>query len=191
MTIIFDSGKSKLQEYDFENEELIDCCINDIKDKLLDYPNIKIYGKECIQHRSIGFFSNDSIGYKYSGQMAHSQELNENTAKLLNDINIIFNSDYNGILVNKYENGLDYIGAHSDDESGLSSIGVLALSYGATRKFRIRNKTDKKIVIDIPLTSYKIIHMGGDFQKEYTHEIPIERKVKEVRYSFTFRKHLI
>ena len=33
--------------------------------------------------------------------------------------------------------------------------------------------------------------MGGEFQKEFTHEIPIERKVKNVRWSFTFRKHLI
>ena len=36
-----------------------------------------------------------------------------------------------------------------------------------------------------------LIHMGGDFQKEFTHEIPIESKIKEERYSFTFRKHKI
>ena len=33
--------------------------------------------------------------------------------------------------------------------------------------------------------------MGGDFQKEFTHEIPIEKKIKLPRYSFTLRKHLI
>ena len=33
--------------------------------------------------------------------------------------------------------------------------------------------------------------MAGNFQKEFTHEIPIEKKVKEVRYSFTFRTHLV
>ena len=32
--------------------------------------------------------------------------------------------------------------------------------------------------------------MAGDFQKEFTHEIPIEKKVEGVRYSFTFRRHL-
>jgi len=31
--------------------------------------------------------------------------------------------------------------------------------------------------------------MGGNFQKEFTHEIPVEKKIKEVRYSLTFRKH--
>ena len=32
--------------------------------------------------------------------------------------------------------------------------------------------------------------MAGDFQKEFTHEIPAEKKIKEGRISFTFRKHL-
>ena len=36
----------------------------------------------------------------------------------------------------------------------------------------------------------KIIQMAGDFQKEFTHEIPVEKKVDSVRYSLTFRKHL-
>jgi hypothetical protein len=33
--------------------------------------------------------------------------------------------------------------------------------------------------------------MGGDFQKEFTHEVPIEKKVREGRYSLTFRQHLL
>jgi len=32
--------------------------------------------------------------------------------------------------------------------------------------------------------------MVGNFQKEFTHEIPIEKKVKGTRFSFTFRRHL-
>ena len=31
--------------------------------------------------------------------------------------------------------------------------------------------------------------MEGDWQKEFTHEIPVQKICKEVRYSFTFRKH--
>jgi hypothetical protein len=47
-----------------------------------------------------------------------------------------------------------------------------------------------KIVIDISTEPTNIIQMAGDFQKEFTHEIPVEKKVKDVRYSFTFRRHL-
>ena len=33
--------------------------------------------------------------------------------------------------------------------------------------------------------------MAGNFQKEFTHEIPIQKKVSDERISFTFRKHLV
>ena len=110
---------------------------------------------------------------------------------LLNYINEKFNSDFNGILINQYMDGNDYISAHSDDETNLGTIGVVALSYGAQRNFRIRNKKDKKIVANIDTKDDELILMDGDFQKEFTHEIPIQKKIKGIRYSFTFRKHTI
>ena len=79
-------------------------------------------------------------------------------------------AEFNGVLVNKYMNGSDYISAHSDDETSLdTTIGVVSLSYGAERIFRIRNKNDKTIVCDEPTTHCGILHMGGNFQKVYTH----------------------
>jgi len=63
------------------------------------------------------------------------------------------------------------------------------MSYGASRKFRIRDKISRKIVKDIYTKDHELIQMSGDFQKEFVHEIPIERKIKESRISLTFRKH--
>ena len=87
------------------------------------------------------------------------------------------------------KDGNDYISAHSDDEKEISSSGVLSISIGAVRKFRIRDKFTRKIIKDIPTTPYSVINMTGDFQKEFLHEIPIEKKIKDTRISFTFRKH--
>ena len=189
-TNMIQTEKSFLKVYPFNNTTLLEQCVEEIKDKLILNPPIRIYGKNCIQHRSIGFFSNKSIGYYYSGKLAASQNLTPNVQKLLDLINRKFSTEFNGILVNKYLDGNDYIGKHSDDEANLSDIGVVSISVGAIRKFRIRDKLNSKIVLDIPTNPYEIIHMGGDFQKEFTHEIPIEKKIKDVRYSFTFRKHL-
>lgn len=183
-----DTGKSKLTTEVFENKELLDACVLDISGKLISRPEIKVYGKICHQRRDVGFFSNDSIGYRYSGQLARSIPLTDNLEQLLAIVNERYNSNFNGILVNKYHNGLDYIGAHSDDETKLGKNGVVAISYGATRKFRVREKSTKNR-IDIPIIAYSIMHMSGNFQKEFTHEIPIEKKVKEARISFTFRHH--
>ena len=183
--------KSFLSTQDFgESRDLISSCIDDIQNQLIEYPQIMVYGKQCRQNRSIGFFSDTSIGYFYSRQLCESKPLTNNLKLLLEKVNQRFQADFNGILVNKYLGGEDYIGKHSDDETGLDPVGVVSLSYGAVRKFRIREKKSGKLVLDIPTLPYHLIHMGGEFQKEFTHEIPVEKKVKDVRYSFTFRKHI-
>jgi alkylated DNA repair dioxygenase AlkB len=165
--------------------------VSEIDNNLVKRPKIMVFGKECEQNRSVGFFSNESIGYKYSGKLAASQPLTDNLSQLMGFVNEFFNADFNGILINKYEGGDDYISAHSDDEHGLSSnAGVIALSVGAVRTFRIRDKKTGAIMVDVPTNPDMMIQMCGNFQKEFTHEIPKQKRVHGVRYSLTFRRHL-
>lgn len=192
-------------EYDFDE------AMKDIT--LIERPPIVIYGKPRRQNRDIGFYSNQSVGYQYSGQLMSSQPLTEKLASLLQKVNQQFRNDtrlYNGILINRYNNGLNSIGKHSDDEKSLAPSGVISVSFGATRKFRIRAKyqdlnywignlnprhgvTKKKdeIIIDVPLVNGMVAWMQGNFQSEFTHEIPKEAKVTEPRISLTFRSHTI
>ena len=191
MTNIIKTETSFLDIHKLQNENILVSCIEEIKDKLIINPPIFVFGKKAYQHRSVGFFSNTSVGYYYSNQLAKSIQLTPNLVKLLDIMNTKFNADFNGILINKYNDGNDYISAHSDDEKNLDMVGVVAISFGAIRTFRIRDKTTKKIITDIKTNPFEIIHMGENFQKEFIHEIPIEKKVKDYRYSFTFRKHLV
>jgi alkylated DNA repair dioxygenase AlkB len=189
-TMEIQSKDSYLKLFNFDNKELLKKCVIDITNLLDEYPPpIKIYGKTCHQCRCVGFFSDDSIGYQYSKQLSLSKPMTISLLELLTHVNDIFGTKYNGILVNKYKSGEDYISSHSDDEKKLDDSGVIAISYGATRKFRIRDKKTKQIVKDFPLISYNMLQMGGSFQQEFTHEIPIERKIKDERISFTFRRH--
>jgi alkylated DNA repair dioxygenase AlkB len=182
-------GTAFLDKGNFINKELLKNCITDIEPQLEERPEIIIFGKTCKQQRNVGFFSNQSIGYKYSKKMMDSKPLSPSMSELLLIINRMIGAEFNGILVNKYMHGNDYISAHSDDETGLDSVGVVSISYGSERIFRIRNKETKEIVCDELTTHCSILHMGGSFQRLYTHEIPIQKKVKEPRISFTFRKH--
>ena len=184
--------KSYLAIYSFleSREQVVDKCVEEIEGKLVKNPGIIVFGKPAIQHRSIGFFSNESEGYRYSGQLAASQPMPPNLSELLEIINNMFSAKFNGILVNRYENGEDSIGAHSDDERFLDPAGVVCVSWGESRTFRIRNKQTKQIEKDIPTESGRIMIMAGEFQKEFTHEIPMEKKKKKARVSFTFRNHL-
>jgi alkylated DNA repair dioxygenase AlkB len=184
-------GNAFLDKGIFINKELLEQCISYVEPQLEERPEIIIYGKICKQHRNVGFFSDESIGYKYSKKLMKSKPLSKSMTDLLVTVNKMLGTKFNGILVNKYIDGNDYIGAHSDDETGLDSIGVVAISYGSERIFRIRDKNDKTIVCDEPTTHCGILHMGGNFQKLYTHEIPIQKKIKGPRISFSFRKHTI
>lgn len=193
MEILIETEKSSLITHILESQimDLLEKCIQEVDSDLDYHPEIKIFNKICHQQRSIGFYSDTSAGYNYSNSLAPSKKMTPCLNELLTYVNDKFGASFNGILINKYENGEEYIGKHSDDEKGLQpTCGVIAMSFGAVRKFRIRDKVTGKIVLDVPTESNKIIQMAGDFQKEFTHEIPIEKKVKECRYSLTFRRHL-
>jgi alkylated DNA repair dioxygenase AlkB len=164
---------------------------NYTKGRLTIEPTIQLFGKPVAQPRNVGFFSDESLGYRYSRQLMPSQALDESLRELLRVVNTALGSQFNGILVNHYENGTKNIGAHSDDEAGLDAVGVAAISWGATRTLRFRSKATKKILLDFPLQHGEMVVMRGqDFQKNFTHEIPRQLRIKEPRWSFTFRHHL-
>mgnify|MGYP002626206837 FL=1 len=158
-------------------------------------PPIVVYGKTVKQNRDISFFSDESIGYKYSGQMMPSIPLKSSRllSELLPAVNKILGTQFNGILLNRYRSGEKSIGSHSDDEKALDKNRkmVAGLAYGpGIRKFRIRDKKTNKIVLDYDHQPCTLIAMEGDFQSEFKHEIPKQLKVKGERISITFRHHL-
>ena len=182
--------RSFLGVIDMDFGDLLERCNESIEGKLFQKPPITLFGKEVAQPRNIGFFSNESIGYKYSHKLMPSQPMTDALSELLSVINEMTDSDFNGILVNEYPDGTHKIGAHSDNEDALSKNGcVVCVSFGASRKLRFKDKVSKETVMDVQTRSNEILIMGGDFQKEFTHEIPQEKKVKESRISYTFRTH--
>ena len=86
--------------------ELVKECVETCDSELTVNPEIVVYGKVCIQHRSVGFYSDKSIGYKYNNKLNKSKPLHQCLIQLLEYINIKFNYDYNGILINKYLLGM-------------------------------------------------------------------------------------
>ena len=152
---------------------------------LVTDPKMMIYGKECIAHRRVRFFSDVSSGYKFAGQTAESLPLNTHRSlgKQLRRINRRLGTEFNGILINEYRNGSENIGKHSDDERTLSNGGT-------SRTFRIRDKETGEIVKDIQTEHGQLLVMDGAFQKAFKHEIPPRKKIKAGRVSLTFRVHV-
>jgi len=142
-------------------------------------------------HRRVGFFSNDSNGYRFAGQIAASLPLDTHPSmpKLLKRVNEFLGTRFNGILINHYRKDQnDSIGAHADDENTLSDGTVAAISLGVSRKFRITGTG--KSIIDIPTGHGQLLVMDGIFQQIFKHGIPVEKKVSGDRVSLTFRVHV-
>ena len=107
------------------------------------------------------------------------------------DFNEKFGTKHNSILVIRYENGQDYISAHSDDERELvSSASVSSLSLGSTRTIIFRDKKTKKIVKRIVLYSGTVVDMLPGCQKHFTHEINKQRN-SGMRISLTMRTFIL
>lgn len=84
MQNLIKTDKSFLNLYSCEEYcDLIKKCIEEVKDELLVNPPIQLYGKTVYQQRSIGFFSDDSIGYYYSGQLAKAKPLQPHSSELM------------------------------------------------------------------------------------------------------------
>jgi len=149
-------------------------------------------------HRCMNFYSNVSTGYKFSGQIMKAEPLPNFLLDFMTAVNNSLNTQFNGILINYYRGGSDCLGSHADAEEDLFNgmvVGYTMMSHNGKRKFRIRDMHsqpifDNSLYKDIITKHNQLLIMGGDFQKEFKHEIPIEKTNQLAeRLSITLRYH--
>jgi alkylated DNA repair dioxygenase AlkB len=154
------------------------------------HPEVRLYGKTMHMRRSVGFFSDVGAGYAYSGQVTKAKPLTEVLRNLLAKVNEQLGTTFNGLLINLYADGTETIGAHSDSPEGLADDGsVASLSLGADRIFRVRHKSKHAATVDVGTRHGQLLMMENCFQDEFTHEIPVQKKIFGPRVSITFRVH--
>ena len=156
---------------------------------------VRVYGKLCDERRLTSMhvrYPEEGKKYKYSGTTKKVKPFTEEMEKIAKIIKRKFDIDVDICLCNLYETGVRNIGYHSDSESDMSSANggphVFSISMGATRKFRIRKKTETSgWHEELILNSGDLVHMRGNCQKLYKHSVPVEKKVTEPRINLTFR----
>ncbi len=173
-----------------EHEDLVEKVVSQADPHFQIEPTIFVFGKEGRQHRDVQFRSDESAGYHYSQQVMEAEPLTTEMTKLVAIVNREFGAEYNGILINRYVDGTKTVGSHADSEVELNAhAGVVSISYGATRTFRVRDAKTKRIVGDYPARHLMALQMKGPFQLHYKHEIPQEKRISGCRISLTFRQH--
>lgn len=193
-TVLLETPESALISIMATNEQreiILSATESALEEKLVVRPDVVVYGKPGHEPRNVGFFSDAVDEYVYSRKSHKSKKMTDPLRALLLEVNKAFGAEYNAILVNEYVDGRDNIGPHSDNKEHLDDAqGVVAISVGVGRKFRVRNKKTKE-KRDFVTRDCEFLQMRGKFQEEFTHEIPPELTIKKKRISLTFRKHEI
>jgi alkylated DNA repair dioxygenase AlkB len=162
-------------------------------------PILTVYGVKKLQSRQVCAFGNSNAHFRYSGARLEVHELLPSVASMIQEVvqhrlsgftatNGKTDHKFNSLLLNRYDDGSVYIGAHSDLIKDHVEGGLIAcVSLGAKRTLVFTHKKSKHKT-KIQLHDGSLLVMAGETQQNYTHEIPKEPKIREGRISLTFRQ---
>ena len=151
---------------------------------------IKIYGKVHPVPRESAWFGDPKSNYFITGFIRNISPWFPELLEIKNRIEKAFpDLLFNSVLLNKYHNGTDKVGWHSDDDKEFGvNPAIASLSLGATRRFDIRHKKDKTKSIHINLNSGSLLIMKGAMQHNWEHQVPQQKLVTGERINLTFRR---
>jgi alkylated DNA repair dioxygenase AlkB len=95
---------------------------------------------------------------------------------------------FNSVLANRYRDGRDSMGWHSDDEPELGAEPLIAsVSLGGVRRFRLRARDGGGAGLSLDLAHGSLLLMAGATQGLYRHDLPKTRAAVTPRINLTFR----
>lgn len=150
---------------------------------------IRMFGKLMMQPRKIAFQGDPGVSYVYSGGLYRAEPWHPVIAGLRNALASDMGFEFNCALLNLYRSERDSMGWHSDDEPELGREPTIAsVSLGASRRFVLRGKDDKKCRFELVPGHGSLIVMRGDLQHHWQHQLPKRTRAAEPRINITFRK---
>ena len=173
----------------FFNEEESIYFMNTLKDKIKwkqDY--ISFFGKSHPLPRLTAWYGDRNKTYTYSGIPMTPNPWNTELLEIKNKVDQYAKVNFNSVLLNCYRTGNDSVSWHSDDEKELGDQPIIgSVSFGGTRKFRLRNKNNKKLKHNIELVNGSLLIMSELTQQYWEHEIPKTKKMVGETINLTFR----
>ncbi len=150
---------------------------------------VRLFGREHLSPRLSAWIGDADAVYRYSGTLhqplAWTATLSELRARLNSELTYRFNS----VLVNRYRDGNDSMGWHSDDERELGPDPLIAsVSLGSTRSFRLKSREKGGPERSFELDHGSLLLMAGATQRLYRHALPKTRRPVGERINLTFRR---
>lgn len=150
-------------------------------------PSIWMFGRLVRVPRHQVWMGDSHCSYRYSGVLFTPEPWTEPLRRLMLRVSETTGVAFNCVLINRYSDGLDHMGWHSDDEAELGTDPVIgSLSLGQSRRFDLRH-TSVPVQLQLELTDGDLLLMAGRCQAHWQHAVPKQTKAAGLRYNFTFR----
>lgn len=146
---------------------------------------IWMFGRHVTVPRLVSWQGERGLNYRYSGRDHRSDGFSSSVLRLRDSLADAFDQPFNFVLLNRYRDGSDYMGWHSDDEAGVLG-GIASVSLGAERRFSVRRRP-KGEAAHTALSHGSALYMPDGFQSIYAHQLPRTRKILGERINLTFR----
>jgi alkylated DNA repair dioxygenase AlkB len=133
------------------------------------------------------WFADPGLNYSYSGVTHRGSGWPDWLLPVRQRVEAASGAPFNSTLLNRYRNGQDSIGFHTDAEPELGPNPVVAtLSFGSSREFVLKRRgTGDRLRYQLGHGS--LLVMGGSSQHHWLHAVPKTNADVEERISLTFR----
>lgn len=149
--------------------------------------DILLFGKRVKVPRLEAYYALNGEAYGYSGQALTVQLFPSYLNELRLQVQEKTKSQFNALLINYYRDGQDSNGWHADNEKSLGEEpNIASLSLGAVRRFELKHMANG-IKKNILLANGSLLHMHGQLQKHYKHQLPKIKGLQQARLNLTFR----
>jgi len=153
---------------------------------------IRLFGREVDSPRLSCWIGDPGAGYVYSRTRFEPRPWPAALRGLRERLSAELGERFNSVLANRYRDGRDAMGWHSDDEPELGAQPVIAsLSLGATRRFVLKRRCDSEHRLALDLPHGSLLVMRGDTQARYRHALPRTAKPVGERINLTFRRIVV
>ena len=147
----------------------------------------RIYGREIPLPRLTAWYGDPDATYRYSGITNRPRPWIPLLLDLKQKLEQATGGAFNSVLLNRYADGSQHQGYHTDNEAELGDCPLIAsLSFGATRRFAVKQiKGPLRITCD--LEDGSLLVMSGALHENFVHALLKTKRHVEPRINLTFR----
>jgi len=169
-----------------EASELLDRLLTGID---WQHEEVLIFGQRRPVPRLVAWHGDPGASYTYSGTPHQPLPWTPALELVRERVLSLTGCAFNSVLLNRYRDGRDGMGWHSDDEPELGRDPVIAsVSLGAPRRFCLRHRRRKDQRLDVSLGHGSLLLMAGATQHHWVHAVPKTAVPVGPRVNLTFRQ---